>query len=213
MSEIKAIETRYKGYRFRSRLEARWAVFFDSLGVAWEYELQGFDLGAAGWYLPDFRLPSPRVWIEVKPAHDLTDADAAKVIAFDRVVSKIDGEDEPWSVYFLIGSPWFDGEKHEYDLLPPRSPLPSYDRHFLRCPLCRGLVVSHLYQPCGGEWATYCFPCDAGDRSWKNEYPGAYFHKGDATAPALEAFVSPDLMAAYREARSARFEHGESPRV
>jgi hypothetical protein len=30
-TEIKAIETSYKGYRFRSRLEARWAVFFDAL--------------------------------------------------------------------------------------------------------------------------------------------------------------------------------------
>lgn len=51
---IKAIETRYKGYRFRSRLEARWAVFFDALGVRWEYEPQGYDLGDLGWYLPDF---------------------------------------------------------------------------------------------------------------------------------------------------------------
>ena len=33
MREIKAIETVYKGYRFRSRLEARWAVFFDACGV------------------------------------------------------------------------------------------------------------------------------------------------------------------------------------
>lgn len=38
------IETRYKGYRFRSRLEARWAVFFDVLGVRWEYEPEGYDL-------------------------------------------------------------------------------------------------------------------------------------------------------------------------
>jgi nucleoside 2-deoxyribosyltransferase len=53
---IKAIETRYKGYRFRSRLEARWAVFFDALGLEWEYEPEGFDLGDAGWYLPDFRV-------------------------------------------------------------------------------------------------------------------------------------------------------------
>ncbi len=51
---IKAIETRYKGYRFRSRLEARWAVFFDALGLSWEYEPEGFDLGELGWYLPDF---------------------------------------------------------------------------------------------------------------------------------------------------------------
>jgi hypothetical protein len=29
--KIKAIETRYKGYRFRSRLEARWSVFFDAM--------------------------------------------------------------------------------------------------------------------------------------------------------------------------------------
>lgn len=33
-STIKAIETSYAGCRFRSRLEARWAVFFDTLGIA-----------------------------------------------------------------------------------------------------------------------------------------------------------------------------------
>jgi hypothetical protein len=27
---IQAIETVYRGHRFRSRLEARWAVFFDA---------------------------------------------------------------------------------------------------------------------------------------------------------------------------------------
>jgi hypothetical protein len=53
---IKAIETVWKGYRFRSRLEARWAVFFDALGLRWEYEPEGFDLGEEGWYLPDFFL-------------------------------------------------------------------------------------------------------------------------------------------------------------
>ena len=64
---IKAINTRYKGYRFRSRLEARWAVFFDSLGLKWEYEPEGFELGEAGWYLPDFYLPELNCWAEVKP--------------------------------------------------------------------------------------------------------------------------------------------------
>jgi hypothetical protein len=64
---MKTIETKYKGYRFRSRLEARWAVFFDALGVKWEYEPEGFDLGKeAGWYLPDFFLPELGYWIEVK---------------------------------------------------------------------------------------------------------------------------------------------------
>jgi hypothetical protein len=64
---IKAIPTRYKGYHFRSRLEARWAVFFDVLDIKWEYEPEGFDL-PSGRYLPDFRLPETRRWIEVKGA-------------------------------------------------------------------------------------------------------------------------------------------------
>lgn len=70
--EIKAIETRYNGYRFRSRLEARWAVFFDKLGVKFEYEKDGYDLGELGWYLPDFFLPEVRdgVWIECKSESD-----------------------------------------------------------------------------------------------------------------------------------------------
>src|SRR3546814_5021002 len=66
---MQAIETVWKGYRFRSRLEARWAVFFDALGLQWEYEPEGFDLGAAGWYLPDFRVQDDGWvhWYEVKP--------------------------------------------------------------------------------------------------------------------------------------------------
>ena len=64
--KIKAIETKYKGYRFRSRLEARWAVFFDALELKWEYEPEGFDLGDGVYYLPDFYLPEMKVWIEIK---------------------------------------------------------------------------------------------------------------------------------------------------
>lgn len=63
---IKAIETVYKGYRFRSRLEARWAVFFDQLGIRWEYERQGYDLGGVR-YLPDFWIPEKNLHLEVKP--------------------------------------------------------------------------------------------------------------------------------------------------
>lgn len=63
----KAIETEYKGYRFRSRLEARWAVFFDTLGVKWEYEKEGYSLdGGTVRYLPDFWLPQVSLWAEVK---------------------------------------------------------------------------------------------------------------------------------------------------
>lgn len=62
---LKPLETRYRGYRFRSRTEARWAVFFHHLGWAFEYEPEGFDLNGT-WYLPDFWLPGLGAWLEVK---------------------------------------------------------------------------------------------------------------------------------------------------
>ena len=65
--QLKAIETVYNGYRFRSRLEARWAVFFDAMDVEYQYEPEGFDLGDGVWYLPDFWLPHIETWVEIKP--------------------------------------------------------------------------------------------------------------------------------------------------
>lgn len=56
MNEIKPIETTYNGYRFRSRLEARWAVFFDAFCIMYEYEPEGFMLKYGMRYLPDFAL-------------------------------------------------------------------------------------------------------------------------------------------------------------
>jgi hypothetical protein len=41
---MQAIQTQYKKCHFRSRLEARWAVFFDSLRLPWEYGKEGFKL-------------------------------------------------------------------------------------------------------------------------------------------------------------------------
>jgi hypothetical protein len=63
---VRPIETVYRGFRFRSRLEARWAVFFDAAGIEWRYEDQGFDVGGR-WYLPDFWLPKLKAFVEVKP--------------------------------------------------------------------------------------------------------------------------------------------------
>lgn len=63
---IKPIETIYNGYRFRSRLEARWAVFFDAAGIKYQYEPEGFDLDGE-YYLPDFFLPQFCLFVEIKP--------------------------------------------------------------------------------------------------------------------------------------------------
>jgi hypothetical protein len=75
MAAIKAIETHYKGYRFRSRLEARWAVFLDAMHVKWYYEHEGYEL-SSGWYLPDFWLPELGLHIEVKPDGNCIHADS-----------------------------------------------------------------------------------------------------------------------------------------
>lgn len=65
--EHNGIETVYKGRSFRSRLEARWAVFFDFLGWKWEYEPCDF----SGW-IPDFVIVGKHtVYVEVKPVVSL----------------------------------------------------------------------------------------------------------------------------------------------
>lgn len=89
---IKARETEYNGHRFRSRLEARWAVFFDALGVEYEYEPEGFVLPSGRTYLPDFAIECHGVrgrfdanthfdlYIEVKGV--MSESDASKVREF-----------------------------------------------------------------------------------------------------------------------------------
>ena len=63
---VKAIQTFYKGHKFRSRLEARWAVFFDAAGIKWEYEPEGFIMSDGTKYLPDFYLPESKTFFECK---------------------------------------------------------------------------------------------------------------------------------------------------
>jgi hypothetical protein len=120
MSFIKAIETKYNGYHFRSRLEARWAVFFDALGVKYEYEPEGYDLTETYnsfndgkeipkdhqltpkelWYLPDFYLPDYKCFIEIKPQDTLTDAAADRCYLLEMSTGR--------PVLILIGWPGVD---------------------------------------------------------------------------------------------------------
>lgn len=83
---MKAIETKYDGYRFRSRMEARWAVFFKTAGIPYEYEKQGYEL-KSGRYLPDFFLPTIDTWFEVKGQIDFA-VDIAKFVDLVRETKK-----------------------------------------------------------------------------------------------------------------------------
>lgn len=64
----KSLPTEWNGIPFRSRLEARWAVFFDSLDkpLQYEYEVDVFET-PFGPYLPDFYLPQLNYFWIVKP--------------------------------------------------------------------------------------------------------------------------------------------------
>ena len=96
--DIKPIETKYNGFRFRSRLEARWAVFFDMLGLKYEYEIEGFEMNRVR-YLTDFYIPSLDRWFEIK-AKSLREKDIKKCEEF--CLNK-DNENIKFSV--LIGAP------------------------------------------------------------------------------------------------------------
>lgn len=51
---IAPIQTVYREYKFRSRLEARWAVALTEMGIPFDYEDEGYEVATGVWYLPDF---------------------------------------------------------------------------------------------------------------------------------------------------------------
>jgi DNA-binding transcriptional ArsR family regulator len=72
---INAIETKYNGILFRSRLEAKWAAMFDLLRWGWTYEPTDFD----GW-MPDFAIHGKNIiYVEVKPVTEFPEEVAEKM--------------------------------------------------------------------------------------------------------------------------------------
>lgn len=137
MTRPRAIETRYRGFRFRSRLEARWAIYLDQLGVPWDYEREGFDLGSR-WHLPDFWLPQQRAWLEIKPREALDTPDATATAALLAAQQDADA-------FVVYGDPadyvahWFVPSGH-------RAPPVQWQA----CPVCDawGLVCDLVDLPC-----------------------------------------------------------------
>lgn len=133
MQLMKAIETQYKGYRFRSRLEAKWAIFFDALGIQWDYEIEGYDLEGE-YYLPDFWLKTVNMWAEVKP--DEFDDRARRLV---EKLAKHTGAE----VLMLDGSP----DVAEYlSVLPEGGTMPY--------------ILSNYHNYPQDEHRFYCFPAD-----------------------------------------------------
>ena len=104
---MKALETVYAGVRFRSRLEARWAVYFDRMKIRWDYEPEGLQISNRLYapdspdtfgYLPDFWFPDFGCYGEVKGSLDR--AGLWKVLNAAAVIEDECGE--PGSPYLVI---------------------------------------------------------------------------------------------------------------
>ena len=73
---MRSIETKWRGKRFRSHLEAMWAVYFECLCIDWVFEPKPFELDDGTPYLPDFLLRNltgrvnGNLWVEVKGQWD-----------------------------------------------------------------------------------------------------------------------------------------------
>lgn len=220
---IKPIETIYNGYRFRSRLEARWAVFFDEAGINYEYEINGFkDEQTGEMYLPDFYLPDYDWYVEVKAPRE----NAGKEIK--RASHFVDGKNI--TVLLLLGNipKW-----HEVDLWFHLALYynPLQKDVNLQWVCVAPASVDQEY-PYGGEFNTwlgvetthlppnlYLIEHNVGlYLTAKHEYElydDVRKNKGDIFTWSEAAFDDYDkdfLHRIYNAARQARFEHGEHGR-
>jgi hypothetical protein len=170
---IKAIPQMYKGIKFRSTLEARWAIVFNELGIEWHYEPEGFDIDGIR-YVPDFVLTNignvKNLFVEVKGFFD--EEDLEKIKAFGKEYPLFVVGDIP-SVYPEDSD--FDVFEKEFDIT-----FESFDNGF---PLMTGDYIT-------GDGEHYSFiiskgkvdvfsPSSAedGDRSIKEAYLKALNHK------------------------------------
>ncbi len=207
---IKAIETKYHGYKFRSRLEARWAVFFDTLGIDYEYEPEGFQIDTTTYYLPDFYIPSWNTYVEVKANRPNAVEELKKAVKFVNnsnntvlILSDIPNGTEGLYWFPMI---WFDNlslevkanwiglsySSEEPDAYLIRHFATSYETHPVRNLLNNKMFENQGYQLLHSE-----------PNSSMNWQPGWEFEIDDIEKIALDT--------AYKKARQARFEHGETP--
>lgn len=213
---ITPIETHYAGCRFRSRLEARWAVFFNHLGIPWDYEPQGYLVGHDRRpYLPDFFLPSERLWVEVKGSEGQLDIP----LLVDAVIPHTGLPADPYGGtlqhpsqagprLLVLGSVQQPGRIDDRETkqhlgygIPTHTVL-----HFWKGDITQGVVTFD-------EGGLTVHPDDGliGNDSPQINWDTYRSRWGNFTGGGvcLTETYSKEVIEAYRAARSARFEHGE----
>lgn len=207
---IAAIETRYAGCRFRSRLEARWAVFFDALGIPWKYEPQGYVVDGQP-YLPDFWIGGDAgLWVEVKGELDRAGLAKLAAAAGARGLPLSLGDDlrGPADMDFGDGRGWIDLANPTLARILVLGDVPDARTEWIH-PVLMLVNGSHVVeQPCVW-WSTSvgyrCIPI--GHWSPLGADPSGDIPNGGSCSLIK---LHPIVADAYRSARSARFEHGES---
>jgi hypothetical protein len=89
--------TEYKGIHFKSRLEARWAIFFDSLNIAYQYKPEEFEFEGI-IIVPNFYLPQHDSYVKITDTMPDEDDENAEEMLLSLYTGK--------SVYILIGDIW-----------------------------------------------------------------------------------------------------------
>lgn len=207
MRDIKPIETYYNGYRFRSRLEARWAVFFDAMGIKYEYEPEGF-VGAYGEpYLPDFYLSDFDVYAEVKGS------DKQLYEAANKLEGVVDYQSTPISYAGLI-------------LLGPipykADHIPYFDMIYWNKGVCSTKCLFDMGSFIHGT----CYPTKPESNDWNYYGIDARVDCGSPLPPSVSVEAKYQHWEkttiwmkrpfqftndGYSKARQARFEYGETP--
>lgn len=185
----KPIRTAYRNHVFRSRVEARYAVAFDSQEIDWDYELEGYPL-PSGWYLPDFYLPQVNMFAEVKSG-------PFSFLELLKCKELADATKVP--CLLLSGPPKMAG----YWSITPSDCHPDYWPGY-SCEMPDGLKIrareNYLFHPdkhhlaggefrCLGPGGTFPDPIDLSDGGWSNHYCD---------------------QSVIKTACSAKFEHGEN---
>ena len=233
MTGIQAIETTYAGCRFRSRAEARWAVFLDTLRIPWIYEHQGYNLADSGPYLPDFLVypgAPHQFWLEIKGKYPTADEIArgqelstaaglttylyfapVEIPAPNLSAITLDefhgGEGWSWDDQWgWVASPFEQPATYELDLHPTAF---RFDPQRPDKPERK--ASSNFI------WWTECPHCGRvllkfrGQPGWCPKFADEQYDE-ERDGPLYPRFChnTPRLLNAYCAARSARFEHGES---
>lgn len=218
---IKPIETEYNGYKFRSRLEARWAVFFDAADIEYEYEPEGFEGEGGNRYLPDFYLPESQMYVEVKPQRPGYGKEIVKALntiskQLDKLLILQDIPAKAGYDFYWYPVAYYHPVTQRYELTRVTI-VPQYDNFNDKLD---GLAVCGWSYLTAKSWKAPNIAIGMPrDEIWEREFAAIkdeempYADEDYRFSELYDSKEERDFMNdCYNKARQARFEYGETPK-